>query len=135
MESNTEIHIESAKIQKEIQNHLGVKDENLVFDFNAIDGSVKLDLITINPKHRQSFLFCSITAHDKLEALNKMLAYVKSYKEKENSYTIQWTAKGDSELQTSYFSATNVYDALDKLYFGRDMNTMTVFSIVLNPVT
>ncbi len=135
MESNTEIHIESAKIQKKIQNHLGVKDENLVFDFNNIDGNVKLDLITINPTHRQSFLFCAITAHNKLEALNKMLAYVKHYKEKENSYTIQWTAKGDAELQTSYFSATNVYDALDKLYFGRDMNTMTVFSIVLNPIT
>ena len=27
-----------------------------------------------------------------------------------------------------------VYDALDKLYYGRDMNVITVFSVVLNPV-
>jgi len=28
-----------------------------------------------------------------------------------------------------------MYEALDKLYFGRDMNTITVFSVVLNPVS
>ncbi|MCF6179324.1 MAG: hypothetical protein L3J63_08055, partial [Geopsychrobacter sp.] len=64
------MHIESAQIQKEIQNHLGLKDENLLFDFNSIDGITKLNLITINPKHKQSFLFYSVTAHDKFEALN-----------------------------------------------------------------
>ena len=63
-----------------------------------------------------------------------MLEYVESYKEKESPYTIQWIAKGDKELHTSYFRASNVYDALDKLYYGRDMNTITVFSVVLNPV-
>ena len=27
----------------------------------------------------------------------------------------------------------HVYEALDKLYYGRDLNTITVFSVVLNP--
>jgi hypothetical protein len=42
--------------------------------------------------------------------------------------------KGMNELQTSYFRAKNMYDAMDKLYNGRDINNLTVFSIVLNPV-
>jgi len=46
---------------------------------------------------------------------------------------LQWSARGDRELQTSYFRAHNVYEALDKLYFSRDLNTITVFSVVLNP--
>jgi hypothetical protein len=64
-----------------------------------------------------------------------MLDYVKSYREKESPYTIQWTIKGEKELHTSYFRASNVYEALDKLYYGRDMNNITVFSVVLNPIT
>jgi hypothetical protein len=64
-----------------------------------------------------------------------MLVYVQGYKEKENSYTIQWVAKGDHELHTSYFRAGNIMNALEKLYYGRDMNTITVFSVVLNPVS
>jgi uncharacterized membrane protein len=63
-----------------------------------------------------------------------MWDYVKNYKEKENSYTIQWVTKSDSELHTSYFRAGNILEALEKLYYGRDRNTITVFSVVLNPV-
>ena len=135
MESSAELHVESARIQKEIENYLGLKGDSLVFDYSYIDGKTKLDLITVNPKHRQSFLFHSVTSYDKVDALNKMFDYVKSYKEKENSYTIQWIARDSKELQTSYFRAKNINDALDKLYYGRDMNIITVFSVVLNPQT
>jgi penicillin-binding protein-related factor A (putative recombinase) len=76
-----------------------------------------------------------VTASDKIDALKKMLEYVQRYKEKENSYTIQWVAKGGKELHTSYFKAGNIMDALQKLYYGRDMNTITVFSVVLNPIS
>ncbi|MTI26410.1 hypothetical protein E1163_15740 [Fulvivirga kasyanovii] len=105
-----------------------------MFEYGNTDGKIKLDLITINPRHNQSFLFHSVMGFDKVDALNKMLDYVENYKEKENSYTIQWIAKGNKELNTSYFRASSVYDALDKLYYGRDSNTITVFSVVLNPV-
>lgn len=134
MEFRTDIHIESAKIQNEIKNFLGLKSSELVFEYSTIDGKVKLDLITINPRHNQSFLFKSITGFDKTDALHKMLDYVRTHKEKESSFTIQWTTRGMSELQTSYFRAKNIYDALDKLYYGRDMNNLTVFSVVLNPI-
>lgn len=134
MEYRTDVHVEAARIQTEIQNFLGLKSADLVFEYTNSDGKVKLDLITINPRHNQSFLFKSTTGFDKTDALNKMLEYVKTHKEKESSYTIQWTTRGMNELQTSYFRAKNIYDAMDKLYYGRDMNNITVFSVVLNPI-
>ncbi len=135
MEQTTDIHVELARIQKEIQNHLGLSSSSVVFNYADVDGKVKLDMITINPRHNQSFLFHSVTGYDKLDALKKLLDYVKSYREKESPYTIQWAMKGDKELHTSYFRASNVYEALDKLYYGRDMNSITVFSVVLNPIS
>lgn len=135
METLSDMHVEAARVQQEIKNHLGLRTSDMVFEYTTIDGKVKLDLITINPRHNQAFLFHSETGADKVDALRKMLNYVQSSKEKENSYTIQWVAKADKELNTSYFRASNVVDALQKLYYGRDMNTITVFSVVLNPVS
>jgi hypothetical protein len=72
---------------------------------------------------------------DKLDALRNMLDYVHSYKERTSSYTVQWSAKGENTLQTSYFRAKNVLEALDKLFYDRDPNSITVFSVTLNPIT
>jgi len=129
------MHVEAARIQQEIKDYLGLRTSDLVFEYSALEGKVKLDLITINPRHNQAFLFHSEVGSDKVDALKKMLLYVQNYKEKENSYTIQWVMKGGKELHTSYFKAGNIMDALQKLYYGRDMNTITVFSVVLNPIS
>jgi predicted ATP-grasp superfamily ATP-dependent carboligase len=134
-EATSGMHIEAARVQEEIKNYLGLKSSDLVFEYSSMDGKIRLDLITINPRHNQSFLFHTETGIDKLDALKKMLFYVQNNKEKENSYTIQWVAKGQKELHTSYFRAGNITDALQKLYYGRDMNTITVFSVVMNPVS
>jgi hypothetical protein len=131
IETLSEMHVEAARIQQEIKDHLGLKSSDLVFEYSSLDNRVKLDLITVNPRHNQAFLFHSVVGHDKIDSLKKMLDYVQSYKEKENSYTIQWVVKGGKELHTSYFKAANIMDALQKLYYGRDMNTITVFSVVL----
>jgi hypothetical protein len=133
MEVTSDVHVESARIQKNIESHLGLSGSSLLFEFRQIDNHTRLDLITINPRHHQSFLFHSTTGYDRLEALRKMLAYVREYRDYESTYTIQWIARGEKELNTSYFRAKNMYDVLDKLYYGRDINTITVFSLVLNP--
>ncbi|MBS1553891.1 MAG: hypothetical protein JSU09_03105 [Bacteroidetes bacterium] len=134
-ETTSDVHVEAAKIQQQIKDYLGLRTSDLIFEYNALDGKTKLDLITINPRHSQSFLFHSETGADKVDALRKMWDYVQNYKEKENSYTIQWVTKHDSELHTSYFRAGNILEALEKLYYGRDRNTITVFSVVLNPLS
>ncbi len=135
MTSEVDINVELAKIQKQIKNHLGLRSENLIFDYKMGENQILLNLITINPRHNQSFLYHSLHGIDKLDAVRKMWDYVSLHSKNNNSYTIQWIAEGDNELHTSYFKAKNMYEALDKLYFGRDMNTISVFSIVLNPVS
>lgn len=135
MESKTDVHVESARIQKQIENHLGISGSSLLFEFRQMENKVRLDLITVNPRHNQSFLFHTEVGYDRVDVLRKMWEYVQNYRDKESSFTVQWMARGDKELNTSYFRARNMYEALDKLYFGRDMNTITVFSVVMNPVS
>ena len=130
-----DVHVEAARMQQQVKDYLGLRTSDLIFEYSVVDGRTKLDLITINPRHNQSFLFHSEQGADKIDALRKMLHYVQNYKEKENSYTIQWVAKSERELHTSYFRAANILDALEKLYYGRDRNTITVFSVVLNPIS
>ena len=124
---------ETARLEREIQQHLGLGNEELQFEFRESEDQTRLDLVTVNPRHQQRFLFRYETGRDQAECLEKMLAYVRSYRDTESSFTLQWRTRGDKELQTSYFRAHNAYEALDKLYFGRDLNTITVFSVVLNP--
>ncbi len=128
-----DIYIESARLQSAIENHLGMEG-SLIFDFANESNQTKLNLITVNKRHNQSFLFHAVMGTDKLDALEKMLAYAKTYREQDHSYTIQWTEPTRKELHTSYFRAKNMYEALDKLYYGRDVQAITVFSVVMNPI-
>ena len=127
------MHVESARIQRQIEDYLGLGPGNLLFEFRQLDGQTRLDLVTVNPRHQQSFLFRYETGYDKLDVLRKMLTYIQHFRDEESSFTLQWRTRGDTELQTSYFRAHNAYETLDKLYYGRDLNTIMVFSVVLNP--
>ncbi len=129
----TDKNIELSKIQGEIGEYIGLGPNSLVYNFGERDGKTTLHLVTVNPRHNQSFLFHSEDGYDKIDVLKKMLAYVKSYKDKDNSYTLQWKKATDDTLETSYFSAKNVQSALDKLTYDRDPNSITVFSIIMNP--
>lgn len=128
-------NVELARLQGEIAAYLGVKQDQLIFSFKQKEGITKLDLITINPKHEQSFLFHTIKAVDKIEALNKMLEYIQIHYKNEDSYTIQWIKVGEERLHTSYFRAKNIYEALDKFFYERDINSYKVYSISLNPIS
>ncbi|MBK9176650.1 MAG: hypothetical protein IPM46_10020 [Flavobacteriales bacterium] len=128
-------NLELARLQKEIGSYIGLGKDSLVFNFDSKGKRTTLHLITLNPKHNQSFLFQATSGSDKVDALREMLEYVKTYKERTSSYTVQWSARGDNGLQTSYFRAKNVLEALDKLFYDRDPNSITVFSVMLNPIT
>lgn len=128
-------NLEIARLQKEIGAYIGMGQDSLVFNFEEDGKRTKLFVITLNPRHNQSFLFHATEGVDKVDALGTMLEYVKTYKERTSSYTIQWSARGDNSLQTSYFRAKNVLEALDKLFYDRDPNSITVFSVMLNPIT
>ena len=128
-------NVEVARYQKDISTRLGIDSQNLIFNYKQKNETVRLDLVTVNPKHEQSFLFQTITGTDKIDALKKMLEYVSEHYYNENSLTIQWIKIGENKLHTSYFRAQNMYEALDKFYYGRDMGSYKIFSITLNPVS
>lgn len=123
------------QIEDKIRSILGLGKEHLIFSYKSVNGVTQLDLITFNPRHSQSFLFHTVKAIDKFDALNKVLEYVKNFYQKEDSYTLQWIKVGDQDLQTSYFRAKNLYEVLDKFYFERDVNSYRVYSISLNPMS
>ncbi|MBI1316951.1 hypothetical protein GC167_08865 [bacterium] len=124
-----------ARLQREIEAYLSLGETTLLFDFQDYDRTVRLNLITVNPRHRQSFLFHWVEGRDRLDCMEQMYEYIQTYRDKRNSYTIQWTAKGESELHTSYFRAKDIPEALEKLQFGRDPNSLIIFSVVLNPIS
>jgi ATP phosphoribosyltransferase len=128
-------NLEIAKLQKEIETYLSLGSTQMIFDFRESGQGMRLDIITVNPRHNQSFLFQHASGHDRLDALKQMHSYVVEHYDKQNSYTIQWCAKGENELHTSYFRAKDIPEALDKLNFGRDPNSLTIFSVVLNPIS
>lgn len=132
---STDNNVRIARLQESILDRLGIDPKHAVFDFKDREGGViKLNLITINPRHEQSFLFHSVKGLNKIEALEKMLEYVETHFGEENTYTIQWIQVGEDDLHTSYFRGRNVYDILDKFYFERDLTGYRIFSITLNPV-
>jgi hypothetical protein len=128
-------NVEIARYQKDVAVRLGMDPQNLIFNYTQKNETVRFDLVTVNPKHDQSFLFHTITGTDKIDALKKMLEYIDQHYHQENSMTIQWIKVGDNRLHTSYFRAANMYESLDKFYYGRDMSQYKIFSIVLNPVS
>lgn len=133
MTSNNSVRI--SELQREIEEYISLGSNSILFEFTEENGKSTLHAITVNPRHNQSFLFHTTVGPDKVDALEQMLAYMREYKDKESSFTIQWRVIGDDRLQTSYFSAKNILGALDKLYFDRDPNTVTVFNVSLNPIT
>ena len=131
----TDKNIELANTQREIEQYIGLGPNSLIFNFSDTNGKTLLHLVTLNPRHNQSFLFHDEEGYDKVDVMKKMLKYVKNYKDKESSYTIQWRRTDEDVLNTSYFSAKNVQSALDKLFYDRDPNSIMVFSVIMNPTT
>lgn len=128
-------NLEIAKIQREIEHYLSLGSTQMIFDYQEGGQGIRLDVITVNPRHDQSFLFHTTKGYDKIDALKQMLTYVKEQRDKRSSFTIQWSLKGENELHTSYFRAKDIPEAIDKLHYGRDPNSITIFSVVLNPVS
>lgn len=133
--SNLDQNVEIARLQKDVAVRLGLDPETLIFNYKQKNEIVRLDIVTVNPKHEQSFLFRTQTGTDKIDALQKVLQYIDEHYPSENSMTIQWIKMGDNKLHTSYFRAQNMYESLDKFYYGRDMSQYKIFSIALNPVS
>ena len=49
-------NVEIARYQRDIATRLGLDQQNLIFNYKQRNETVRLDLVTVNPKHEQSFL-------------------------------------------------------------------------------
>ena len=123
-----------SQIEDKIANSLSIKSNQLIFEYHEMPDYVDLDLFTVNEVHKQQFFFHSTEGRDKIEALELMLKYANNKLFIEDSFTIQWKIKGDTEIHQSHFRAINMMDALDKFYFGRSISSIVIYSIVLNPI-
>jgi len=131
--SSMDTAAEITRLEEAIAKYFGSSTPN--FESKEEDGVVHLAVTTANPRHQQRFLFHRTSGATKRQALEDMLDYIRDHRGAEPTYTIQWRAFGDLELHTSYFSAPNILGALDKFFYGRDLHTITVFSVTLNPLS
>lgn len=124
---------ENKRLEELIARYFGSSHPD--FQYEIIGGLTALILTTSNPRHQQRFLFHKTEGASKKQALEEMLDYIREHRSSEPTYTVQWRTFGETELQTSYFSAPNILGALDKFFYGRDLHTITVFSVTLNPLS
>tara|TARA_Y100000739_G_C20575164_1_gene449868 strand:+ start:333 stop:725 length:393 start_codon:yes stop_codon:yes gene_type:complete len=123
----------TGRIENEIREYFGTHQVEFIEE--KIEGVVEIALVTTSSHHGQKFLFHKSRGAYRQQALESLLDYIREHKAKECVFTIQWRALKDKELNTSYFSAPNIQAALDKFFFGRDLHSITVFSVSLNPLS
>jgi nanoRNase/pAp phosphatase (c-di-AMP/oligoRNAs hydrolase) len=130
-----ELNSELEKIHVQIAKMLGLSRELLTFHYSNEDGKTTLQLATMNPRHQQTFLFHTTQGFGEMDALNKMQEYVQENKNTRSTYTIQWAMEGINDLHTSYFTGKNIYQVLDKFYYGKAITSTIIFNISLNPLS
>ena len=123
------------RLLQDLRSYFGYADDHIEFVWDEQDGLHELSLFTYNPRHTHRFLFHTAQGSSRVQALQALLEYTQTHRDREQSYTIQWRVAGETELHTSYFSAGNILMALDKFFAGRDPHTVQVFSVALNPVS
>ncbi len=123
----------TGRIENEIREYFGTHQVEFIEE--KLEGVVEVALVTTSAHHGQKFLFHKSRGAYRQQALESLLDYIREHKAKECVFTIQWRALKDNELHTSYFSAPNIQAALDKFFFGRDLHSITVFSVSLNPLS
>ena len=121
------------RIENERRGYFGT--HQIEFIEERIEGVIEVALVTTSSHHWQKFLFHKARGAFRQQALESLLDYIREHKAKECTYTIQWRALNSTDLHTSYFSAPNIQAALDKFFFGRDVHSITVFSVSLNPIS
>lgn len=141
-----------AKIQHEIQ--VLLKKENDV-TCHFITDENKIHLLTYNPIHGETFLLHTENVTNEpvssfgytvwlpvLNTYQRLLRFVKElvgviktaddFKHNTDTYTVIWVNK-DGISTKSYFSGNNIYEVLDKFYYGKNKLSYNILEIKLNP--
>jgi len=144
------IYFDMARIEKKLEQirlqhkvtEILWKDNGVTshFDYHvnpvSDDNTIKLNLLTYNPRHDEYMLLHSTTGSSSVNCLRKMLEYLESRHATKTKYsfTITWKKKDEAESHLSYFVATSEEEATAKFLHEKDVNDYE-FSIEMNPLT
>lgn len=129
-------------IKKLIQND---NDCSTHFEYSNIHfgtgrSGIKLTLITYNPSHKRHFLLHSLEAQTRLMAVKAMYQHIFTLKQTLESkdspyllYCIEWFDKKTNKKSKSSFYGSSIQDILMKFYYKRDVNELTLLSMMLLP--
>ncbi len=100
------------------------------------DETVKLNLLTYNPKHNEYMLLHCTTGKSSIDCLNKMIVEINALQDQSQfySFTIKWTKKSDGILHVSYFRATDERSAELKFLHEKNASDYT-YTIEKNPIS
>lgn len=136
-----EVLLKEIEFENQIRQLLN--DTQIYFDYNVVNINeteqlpmFRLDLITINREHNHKFLFHSVTGASKVLLLKEMLRYIEEYNRQQETYQIEWTHLKDlSKMQDSWFRGNDIFDVLNKFYYGKEKSQFKIFKIKLMPVS
>ena len=133
--------LEQIRLQHQIVELL--KSDNGIschFDYHinmmSDDETIKLNLLTFNPSHKNYMLLHSTTGKSSIHCLERMLAYLKEFYNPQflYSFTIEWKKKGEDLKHISYFRAIDETEATVK--FLHEKNELDYeFTILKNPIS
>lgn len=136
----TEILLQEIDLENKIREAL--EETQIYFDYNVVPNNIegetpliKLDLITINKEHNQKFLFHSLKGQTKIDILQSMIEYITQYKEKLQTYEIEWldSKQGNDKIQQSWFRGNDIFDVLHKFYYEKEKSRFRIFKVKLMP--
>lgn len=98
--------------------------------------TIKLNLLTYNPRHDEYMLLHSTAGSSSLVCLQKMMDYLKAKHTTKTKYsfTITWRKSNEEEDHKSYFVATSEEEATLKFLHEKNANDYE-FEIEMNPLT
>lgn len=132
-----EVSLKEMRIMSEISRIISKDNGNTthpVWDEDE-DGKMTLHLFTYNDRNNQTFLLKSTKGNSKAGALTKALNYLNQELGEENSYTVIWRSKDRKKQEESYFSGKDVWEVLEKFYFGKEREDIIIFEIKLSPIS
>jgi len=129
---STKIHYES-KIQLLIEED-NCNKNSVHFKYEpSISNGINLSIITHNPVCDTSFLYHKSWGATEELALISAFKYLKSHKNIENNYTVEWFEK-NKPIVISYFTGIDIFDVLNKFYHDKNPNNFTILLIKLSPI-
>lgn len=106
-------------------------------NLNSDTETIKLNLLTYNPRHNEYMLFHTVKGSSSLDCLEKLTEYISNHRKSNQlkSFTIEWNRTSDIEnIHKSYFFAASEEDALKKFLHEKDASEYQ-YKIKQNPLS